>query len=70
MAFHRNALQVLPPMLGLIIVHDEAGVDDTGDPTEEREQDTQDEAEDAASHQDGNGRKDDTEKVAERFHGK
>ena len=55
-------------MLGLVIVHDKAGVDDAGDPAEQRQQDTQDEAEDAAGHQDGNGRKDDAKKVAQRFH--
>ena len=54
-------------MLGLVIVHDEAGVDDAGDPAEQREQDTQEEAKDAARHQDGHGRKDDAKEVAQGF---
>ena len=58
----------LPPMFGLVIVHDETGVDDAGEPAEQRQQDTQEEAEDAASHQDRHGRKDDAKKVAQGFH--
>ncbi len=54
-------------MLGLVVVHDEAGVDDAGDPSEERQQNTQEETEDAARHQDRDGREDDAKKVAQRF---
>jgi hypothetical protein len=60
--------EFLAPMLGLVIVHDEAGVDDAGDPAEQRKQNAQDKAKDAARHQHGHGRKDDAKKVAERFH--
>ena len=56
---------MLSPMLGLVIVHDEAGVDDARDPAEQRQQNTEDETEDAATHQDGDGRKDDAKKVAQ-----
>lgn len=56
-------------MFGLIVVHDEAGVDDTGDPAEQRQRDTQEEAEDAASHQDGHGRKDDAKEITQGFQG-
>ena len=52
-------------MFGLVIVHDEAGVDNAGDPAEEREQDTKKEAEDAARHQDSHRRKDDAEEIAQ-----
>jgi hypothetical protein len=55
-------------MLGLVIVHDEAGVDDAGDPAEQRKQDAQDKAKDAARHQHGHRRKDDAKKVTQRFH--
>jgi hypothetical protein len=44
-------------------------MDDAGDPAEERQRDAQEEAEDSPSHQDGNGRKDDAKKVAQRFQG-
>ena len=57
-------------MLGLVIVYDQAGVNDPGDPAEQRQEKTQDKTEDAAGHQHGNGRKDDAEKVAQRFQGK
>jgi hypothetical protein len=56
-------------MFGLVVVHDEAGVDDAGDPAEQRQQDTQDEAENAASHRDGDGREDDAKKITKRFQG-
>jgi hypothetical protein len=55
-------------MLGLIIVHDEAGVNDAGNPPEQRQQKAKDETHDAASHEDGDRREDDAKKVAERFH--
>lgn len=69
MAFHRNALQLWPSMFGLIVVHDEAGVNDAGDPTEQRERYAQEEAENAARHQNGNGRKDDAKEIAQGFQG-
>jgi hypothetical protein len=69
MAFHRNAPQILVAVLGLIIVDHQAGMDDAGNPTQEREQKTQDEAKDPPGHQDGDRWKDDAKKVAERFHG-
>lgn len=56
-------------MFGLVVVHDEAGVDDTGDPAQQRQWDTQEEAENAASHQDRNGRKDDAKEIAQGFQG-
>jgi hypothetical protein len=56
-------------MLGLVVVYDEAGVNDTGDPAEKRQQDTQEKAEDAARHQDSHGRKDDAKEIAQGFHG-
>lgn len=55
-------------MLGLIVVHHETGVDDTGDPAEEGQKQTQNETEQAARHQHGDGRENDAEKVAKRFH--
>ena len=54
-------------MLGLIIVDDEAGVDHTGNPAEEREQQTKNETQEPAGHEHGDRRKDDAKKVAERF---
>jgi hypothetical protein len=44
-------------MLRLIIAHHETCVDDAGDPTQQREQKTEEKAEDAAGHQHGDGRK-------------
>ena len=55
-------------MFGLIIVYDEAGVNDPGDPAQKCEQQAQNETRDAAGHQNGDRRKDDAKKVAERFH--
>ena len=38
---HQMSLfQSSAPMLGLIVVHDETGVDDAGDPTQECQQET------------------------------
>src|SRR5437588_12632106 len=54
-------------MLGLIIVDDEAGVDHTGNPAEERQQQAKNETQEPAGHEHGDGRKDDAKKVAERF---
>jgi hypothetical protein len=56
-------------MFGLVVVHDEAGVNDAGNPAEQRQRDTQEEAENAARHQDGNGRKDNAKEVAQGFQG-
>jgi hypothetical protein len=56
-------------MLGLVIVHDEAGVDNAGNPAEQRQQDAQEEAEDAARHQDSHRRKDDAKEIAQGFQG-
>jgi hypothetical protein len=55
------------PMLGLVIVHHETGVHDARHPAEEREEQAQDKTKQATRHQHRNRRKDDTEKVAERF---
>ena len=55
------------PVLGLIIGNDKTGVDDAGDPSQQRKQKAQKEAQDAAGHQDRNGRKDDAEEVAKGF---
>ena len=54
-------------MLGLIIVDDETGVDHTGNPAEERQQQTKNETQEPAGHEHGDRRKDDAKKVAERF---
>jgi len=54
-------------MLSLIIVHHEAGVDHAGNPAEERQQQAKDETQEPAGHEDGDRRKDDAKKVAERF---
>src|SRR5436190_16679451 len=56
-------------MLGLVIVHDETGVNDAGHPAEQSKQQAQDETENAAGHQNGHRRQNDTEEIAERFHG-
>lgn len=69
MAFHRNALQS-PPVLGLVIVHDETGMDDAGNPAGQSQEQAQDETKQAARHQDRNRREDDTEKIAQGFQGK
>jgi hypothetical protein len=55
-------------MFGLVIVHHKAGVNDAGNPAEQRQQDTQEKAENSARHQDGNGRKDNAKEVAQGFH--
>ena len=55
-------------MLGVIIVHDEAGVDHAGDPAQQGQEKAQDETEDPASHQNRDRRQHDTEKITERFH--
>jgi hypothetical protein len=54
-------------MLGLVIVHDQAGMNYSGNPAEEREENAQDETQDPAGHQDGDRREDDAKKVAESF---
>ena len=56
-------------MLGLVIVHDETGVNDAGHPAKQSEQQAQDETENAAGHQNGDRRQDDAEEIAKRFHG-
>ena len=38
------------PVLGLVIVHNQARMNDTGDPAEQREQQTQDKTGDATGH--------------------
>jgi hypothetical protein len=58
---------ILAAMLGLIIIHHQAGVDDAGNPAEQREKKAQDETEDATGHQDRDRRKDDAEEVAQGF---
>ena len=55
-------------MLSLVIVHDETRVNDAGYPAQEREQQTEDETQDAASHQHGHRRQSDAKEIAERFH--
>jgi hypothetical protein len=52
-------------MLGLVIVHDQTGVNDAGDPAEESQDEAQKKARDAAGHQDGYRRKNDAKKVAQ-----
>jgi hypothetical protein len=54
-------------MLGLVVIHDEAGVNHAGNPAEQGEENAQDKTEDAAGHEDGDWREDDTKKVAESF---
>ena len=55
-------------MLGLIIVHHQAGVNDAGHPTQKSQEKTQEKAEDPPGHQDGDRRKNDAEEIAESFH--
>src|SRR5437762_14099494 len=66
---HRATATRLPPMLGLVIVHDETGVNDAGHPAEQSKQQAQDETENAAGHQNRDRRQNDAEEIAERFHG-
>ena len=54
-------------MLGLIVVHDETGVNHSGNPPEQGEENAQNKTEDAAGHQDSDRREDNAEKVAESF---
>ena len=54
-------------MFGLVVIHHQTGVNDAGNPTEQSQQQTENETEDPASHQNGDRRKDDAEKVAECF---
>src|SRR5437868_4588107 len=56
-------------MLGLIIVHDETGVNHSRDPAEESEQQAEHKTQEPAGHEHGDRWKDDAKKVAERFHG-
>jgi hypothetical protein len=56
------------PMLGLIIVDHQAGVNDAGDPAEQSQQEAQEKAKYPAGHENGYGWKDDAEEIAERFH--
>jgi len=56
-------------MLGLVVVHNQTGVDYTGDPAEKGQKQTQNETEQATRHQDGDRRENDAEKIAKRFHG-
>src|SRR6266513_3023136 len=58
----------LPAMFGLVIVHDETGVNDAGHPAEQSKQQAKDETENAAGHQNCDRRQNDAEKIAERFH--
>jgi hypothetical protein len=58
---------MLTPMLGLIVVHDETGVNHSGNPPEQREENAQDKTQDAASHEDRDRREDDAKKVAKSF---
>ena len=55
-------------MFGLIIVHDQTGVNNAGNPAKQSQEKTQEKAEDPAGHQDRNWRKDDAEEVAQGFH--
>jgi hypothetical protein len=55
------------PMLGLIVVNDETGVNDAGHPAEQSQQDAQDETQNPACHQDSDRWENDAKKVAERF---
>jgi hypothetical protein len=54
-------------MLGLVIVHDETGVNDAGHPAEKGKEQAQEETQNAAGHQDGDWRQDNAEKVAKSF---
>jgi hypothetical protein len=54
-------------MLGLVVVDHETGVNDARDPAEEREEQTQEETQNAAGHQDGDRWQNNAEKVAESF---
>jgi hypothetical protein len=56
------------PMLSLVIVHDQAGVNDAGHPAQQRQQQTKDETQEPASHEHGDWGENDAKKVAERFH--
>jgi hypothetical protein len=58
------------PMLGLIIVYDQASVNDARDPTGQRQQEAQDKTEEAAGHENGNRRKSYAKKVAQGLQGK
>src|SRR5882724_11907390 len=56
-------------MFGLVIVHDETGVNDAGHPAEQSKEQAQDETENAAGHQNGDRRQHDAKEIAKRFHG-
>src|SRR4051812_8224912 len=64
---HRATATGLMPMLGLVIVHDQTGVNHTGHPARESEEKTQDKTQEPAGHEDGNRRKSDAKKVTKRF---
>jgi hypothetical protein len=53
------------PMFGLVVVYDETGVNDAGDPAEQRQQNAENETQNPAGHQNCDRRKDDAKKVAE-----
>ena len=54
-------------MLGVIVVHDEAGVNHAWDPAQESQEKAQDETQNPASHQNRDWRQYHTEKITERF---
>jgi len=66
---HRATATELPAMFGLVIVHDETGVNDAGHLTEQSKQKAQAETENERGNKNGDRRQNDTEKIAERFHG-
>ncbi len=58
---------ILAPVLGLVVVDHQTGVNDAGDPAEKREQKTQEKTKDAAGHQDRDRRQNNAEEVSESF---
>lgn len=54
-------------MLGLVIIHHQAGVDDAGNPAGQSQEQAQDETEQAARHEDRDRREDNAKEVAQRF---
>lgn len=66
MASDRDALQSTS-VLGLIVVNHQARVNHAGNPAEKREENAQEKTQDAAGHQDRDGREDNAKKIAESF---
>jgi hypothetical protein len=57
----------LPPMLGLVIVDHQTGVNDARNPAEQGQQQAQDETQDPAGHQDSDRRENNAKEITQRF---